>query len=152
MKLICNPNTFNINEMIASVANFDFTKEMISSSIRNPNKIPLDSSLEMIINQKSFFPLLPSSIYSSDNEKTVILEYSKLKNIRINEIPDIIFTTSEMKTYIKKINSTLFVNLGNFYKGSKLGNMGKIMIFSPKVKKSNDKFNSLIYLVPIQRL
>lgn len=137
--MICNPNTFNINEMIASVANFDFTKEMISSSLRSSNKIPLDSSLEMIISQKSFFPLIPSCISSNDNERNVILEYSKLSNIRINEIPDIIFTTSEMKTFIKKINSTLFINLGNFFKGSKLGNIAKIMIFSPKV--------SLIYLI-----
>ncbi len=137
MKLICNPNTFNINEMIASVANFDFTKEMISSSIRNPSKTPLDSSLEMIISQKSFFPLLPSFLSSSENDKNVILEYSKLKDLRINEIPDLIFTTSEMKTFVKKVNSTLFVNIGNFYKGTKLGNMAKIMIFSPKVNKNN---------------
>ena len=143
MKMICNPNTFNINEIIASVANFDFTKEMISSSIRSPNKIPLDSSLEMIINQKSFFPLLPSFINSSDNEKNVNLEYSKLLKIKINEIPDIIFTTSEMKTYVKKINSTLFINFGNFYKGSKLGNMAKIMIFSPKVYNKINIFYKL---------
>lgn len=135
--MICNPNTFNINEIIASVANFDFTKEMISSSYRSSNKNPMESSLEMIINQKSFFPLLPSSLSSSEHDKSVVLEYSKLSNLRLNEIPDIIFTTSEMKTFVKKINSTLFVNLGNFYKSTKLGNIGKVTIFSPKVNFSS---------------
>lgn len=131
--MICNPNTFNINEIIASVANFDFTKEMINSSYKSSNKNPLESSLEMIINQRSFFPLLPSLISSSENDKSVVLEYSKLSNIRINETPDIIFTTSETKAFVKKIKSTLFINLGSFYKSTKLGNIGKIMIFSPKV-------------------
>lgn len=141
--MICNPNTFNINEIIASVANFDFTKEMINSSYKSSNKNPVESSLEMIINQRSFFPLLPSLIGSSENDKSVVLEYSKLSNIRINETPDIIFTTSETKAFVKKIKSTLFINLGSFYKSTKLGNIGKIMIFSPKVNKNS--FKCLIF-------
>jgi len=133
MKMICNPNTFHINEIIVGVANFDFSKEMINSSYKSQNKIPMDSSLEMILSQRSYFPLLPIFVNSIDNERNITLEYTKLNNIRINETPDIIFTTSELRAFYKKINNTIFINLGNFYKGKSLGNIVRMMSFSPQV-------------------
>lgn len=144
--MICNPNIFNVNEMIIGMANFDFTKEMVSNHVKSPNKIPMEASLEMILNQKTFFPLLPSSLNSTEEEKCIILDYSKLNYLRINETPDIIITTSEMSTYFRKINSTLFVYLGNFYKGNTLGNIVKIMNFSPKV---NDHYNYFTIILKI---
>lgn len=131
--MICNPNTFSVNEMIVGIANFDFTKEMIRANITNPNKIPIDSCLEMILSQKSYFPLLPSLIYQDDSDKTIILDYSKLNNLRINETPDIVFTTSSMKPFAKKIYSTLFINSGSFYKGNELGNFSRILSYAPLV-------------------
>ncbi len=131
--MICNPNTFHINEIIVGVANFDFSKEMINSSYKSQNKIPMDSSLEMILSQRSYFPLLPIFVNSIDNERNITLEYTKLNNIRINETPDIIFTTSELRAFYKKINNTIFINLGNFYKGKSLGNIVRMMSFSPQV-------------------
>ena len=116
------------------MANFDFLKEMINSAIRNTSKSPLDSTLEMILTQKSYFPLLPITYNPDDSEKTINLDYRKLSNLKIHATPDILITCSGMKTFAKKINSTLFINVGSFYKSNKLGSLARIISYPPIVK------------------
>lgn len=109
---------------------------MVTSSLRSQNKIPLDSSLEMLIKQKSFFPILCSNCSTDDTEKMeklIIVDERKYKNLRMEPIPDVIITTSSMNPFLKKINCTLFINPGPLIKGSNLGNVVKIMVNSPSV-------------------
>jgi hypothetical protein len=134
-----NPQVFQLNEIIFGACNFDVTKEMVTSSLRSQNKIPLDSSLEMLIKQRSFFPILSSNCNSDDIdkiEKVITLDQRKYKNLRMEPIPDVVITTSSMNPFLKKINCTLFINPGSLIKGSNLGNVAKIVINSPSVKLS----------------
>src|SRR5690606_18724399 len=67
LKLIGNPQIFQLNETILGVANFDVVKDISSNSIFNDKK-PTDSALEMILSQRSFYPVLTNSI-TEDSEK-----------------------------------------------------------------------------------
>lgn len=129
--------------MILGVANFDVAKEMIANSLRN-NKIPLDSSLEMILLQRSFYPLLNSTVNNDESDrmdKTINVDYRKLKHLHMSAIPDVIFTPSAVNPYAKRIGSTLFINPGILFKSNNsVGSFAKIAVFPPTVNK---KFNFL---------
>jgi hypothetical protein len=137
LKLIGNPQTFLLNEMIVGVANFDVVRDMISGSIRTPGKLPLDSSLEMILQQRSFYPVLPNLINSEENdkmEKIVTIDERKLQDLQFNPVPDLIITpVSTINPFIKKINSTLFINPGSLMKGNNPGTFVKIISCPPDV-------------------
>jgi len=86
---------------------------MISNSIRSQQKIPRDSSLEMILQQKSFYPVLNSALPTDEGdkiEKTIGVDYRKLSHLHLGAIPDIIITNSKMNPFVRKVGSTLFVN------------------------------------------
>ena len=137
LKLIGNPQTFQLNEMIIGVANFDVVKDMISNSIRNSNKTPLDSSLDMLLQQRSFYPVLPNLVNSEENdkmEKIITVDERKLQDLHFAFVPDVIITpASNINPYIKKVNSTLFINPGSLMKGPNPGTFVKIVSCPPDV-------------------
>ena len=124
--------------MIVGVANFEVVRDMISNSIRNQSKAPIDGSLEMLLLQKSYYPVLPNLPNSEENEKmekVIIIDERKLQDLNFSFIPDLIITpTSNMPPYIKKVNSTLFINPGNLMKGNNPGTFVKMISCAPDVK------------------
>ncbi len=109
---------------------------MISNSLKSDNKIPIDSALEMILQQRSFFPILPNTVNNEENDRMdriINVDYRKLEYMYMSAIPDIIITSSAMNPFVKKINSTLFINPGSLIKGSNLGAFAKIISFPPSV-------------------
>ncbi len=126
--------------MILGVANFEVAKDMISNSIRTANsKNPIDSALEMILQQRSFYPLLPNSVNSDEidkMEKVITIDERRLNDLYIGVIPDIIITpVSSMQPFVKKVSSTLFINPGNLMKGANPGSFVKITSYPPDVKE-----------------
>lgn len=123
--------------MIVGVANFDVTKEMINNSLRSQNKVPIDSSLEMLLQQRSFFPILHNSVNPPEDidkmEKTLTVDIRKMENFSMKAIPDIVITSSAFNPFIKKISSTLFINPGPIYKNNNEGWMAKIISYPPNV-------------------
>jgi hypothetical protein len=118
------------------VANFDVVKDMISNSVRSSNKVPLDSSLDMILQQRSFYPLLPNTVTDDIDkiDKNICIDERKIKNFHLNAIPDIIITyASNMNPFVKKISNTLFINPGSLYKASNPGTILKIASYAPNV-------------------
>lgn len=136
LKLIGNPQIFQLNEIIVGVANYDVTKDMIFNSLKSTFKTPIDSSLEMMLQQRSLYPIVPYSINADENEKmekVITVDYRKYQNFHMEYIPDIILTNSSMSPFVKKINNTLFINPGSLYKGNSIGTYSKITIFPPSV-------------------
>jgi len=134
--LIGNPQVFQLNEIICGVANFDFVKDMISNSIRSQHKVPRDSSLEMILQQKSFYPVLPSSVSSEDGdkiEKTIAVDYRKLSHLHLGAIPDIIITNSKINPFVRKVGSTVFINPSSLFRENNPGHFAKITSYPPNV-------------------
>jgi hypothetical protein len=131
LKMISNPQIFQLNEIYFGVANFDVLKDMISNSVIK-EKSPMDSSLEMLLRQRSFYPVL-STTASEDDNKTINIDYKRLDKLYMKDIPDIIITPSSLQSYVKKIHSTYFVNPGTLYKGNNTGSFAKISIFPPSV-------------------
>jgi len=91
----------------------------------------------MLLLQRSYYPLIPNNV-SDDNDKIdklISTDLRKLKHpaMKMNIIPDIIITSSQNSQFCKKINSTLFINPGNIYKGNSLGSIAKISIYPPMV-------------------
>ena len=98
----------------------------------------MDSSLEMLLLQRSYYPLIPNNANEDieKNDYIISTDLRKLKHpsMKMNIIPDIILTSSVMNTFAKKINGTLFINPGHIYKGSSLGSIAKIGIYPTNVK------------------
>jgi hypothetical protein len=118
---------------------------MISNSIRSQQKIPRDSSLEMILQQKSFYPVLNSALPTDEGdkiEKTIGVDYRKLSHLHLGAIPDIIITNSKMNPFVRKVGSTLFVNCSSLYKDNSPGYFAKIVSYPPNV--SIFHFNQII--------
>lgn len=123
--------------MFISVANFDVTKDMIQNSIRSSNRPPTDSSLEMLLQQSSIYPLLPNIVNSDENdkiEKVISVDHRKYKNFNLITTPDLVITTSQMNPFIKKISNTIFLNPGSIYRGNNLGYYARIISYPPSVK------------------
>jgi hypothetical protein len=112
---------------------------MISQSIRSTNgKPPTEWAVEMILLQKSFYPLLPNSINSEEIdkiEKVITIDERKLTEISMGVIPDIIISPlSNTQPLVKKISSTLFINPGFLIKNGNPGSYVKITSYPPDVK------------------
>lgn len=139
MKLIANPQVFQLNEIIFGNANFDVIKDMISQSIATSSsgKRPMELAVEMILQQKSFYPLLPNSVNSEDIEKiekTITIDERKLNEISMGVIPDIFISPiSTMQPLVKKISSTLFINPGYLIKNGNPGSFARITSYPPDV-------------------
>jgi DNA polymerase alpha subunit B len=139
LKLIGNPQIFGLNELVLGVANFDVIKDMMSNSTIVPkDKKPTDSCLEMLLAQRSFYPVLASSINAGDLdkiEKNIVVDYRKLGYLSMQEMmPDIIICPSAFQPFVKKINTTICINPGSIYKGNDLGTFAKLAIFPPNVR------------------
>jgi hypothetical protein len=133
LKFISNPQIFQLNEIFFGVANFDVLKDMISNSLIK-DKSPMDSSLEMLLKQRSFYPVLATSASEDNDNKTITVDYKQLDKLYMKEIPDIIITPSSLPNYVKKVHSTYFINPGTLYKGNSMGSFAKISVFQPSVK------------------
>jgi hypothetical protein len=142
IQFISNPCTFSVNEIIFSVANFDFASNTIKNSI-NQNINPLNSALESVLLQRSFLPFIPmnNNLIDESIENILRVDYRYLSKLDLNIIPDVILTNSQIKFFTKVSNSTLFVNPCCFYKGDNLGYACKMIIKSPDINNDNN-FNS----------
>ena len=111
---------------------------MIGNSLKG-NKPPIDSVIESIILQRSYFPLLPSVVNQEDletNEKAIIVDYRKCNHLSfLNFIPDIIISPSALNPFAKQSKNTLFVNPGFIFKGDGLGSYANISINCPQNSK-----------------
>jgi DNA polymerase alpha subunit B len=135
LKLIANPQLFQLNEVVMGVANFDVVKDMIANSLTNKPK-PTDLSYEMMILQRSFYPLLANSLNEEIDkiEKTVVVDYRKLGDLSMGDtVPDILISPSAYAPFVKKISSTICINPGTVFKGNSPGTFAKIAIFPPSV-------------------
>lgn len=133
LKLNSNPQIFQLNEIILGIANFDVVKEMISSSLRSNNKIPLDATLENIVLQRSFMPMLPSDSGEnlSSHDKLLNLDYRKMPSLHFEVVPDIVITPSILPPFVKTLNNTLFINPSTAMKGNSLGSFIRMFVFPP---------------------
>jgi hypothetical protein len=110
---------------------------MIANSLRssNNNKSPLDSSLDMILQQRNFYPILPNTVIADEPiEKTINVDYRKLNHLQMGAVPDLIITSSSMNPFVRKVGSTLFVNCSTVFKANSPGHFAKITSYSPSVK------------------
>lgn len=124
--------------MIVGVANFDVVRDMISNSIRSESKNPLDWSLEMLLQQKSYYPVLPNLPNFDENdkmEKVITIDERKLQDLSFSFVPDLIITPAyNISPCVRKVNSTLFINPGSLIKTNNPGTFVKIISCPPDVR------------------
>lgn len=117
--------------MIFGNANFDFVSNTLKNSVKQ-NLNPLDSTLENTLLQKSYHPFFPLNGNIDENmDRMLRVDYRFLSKLDLNCIPDIVFTQSQMKHFTRVSNTTLFINPGYFFKNDNLGNVCKLMTYSP---------------------
>ena len=108
---------------------------MIANSLKGSSKPPLDSVLESLILQRSYFPLLPTVINQDENdnnEKAIIVDYRKCEHLSfLKFIPDIIISPSLLQPIAKQSKNTLFINPGFIFKGDNLGSYASLNIHCP---------------------
>lgn len=133
LKLNSNPQIFQLNEIIIGIANFDVVKDMISSSLRSNNKVPLDSTLENIVLQRTFMPILPSDSGENSNchDRLLNIDYRKMSSLHFEVVPDIVVTTSILPPFAKTMSNTMFVNPSTAVKGNSLGSFIRMFVFPP---------------------
>jgi hypothetical protein len=107
----------------------------------------MDTSLEMILQQRSFYPVLPHLVGSEDDkmEKAITIDERKLQDLHFAFVPDLIITPSlNFSPYIKKVNSTLFINPGSLMKTAGPGTFVKIVSCPPDVNNLNNIFRTIL--------
>lgn len=133
---IGNPYVLEINEMICGIANYDLIKDMTANCVKSKNKSIIDSALETVLGQKSLYPILQNTIHHEDAEKIekiITTDITQLNRFSFDTFPDLIITTSGMVPFIKKINSTIFINSGPMFKGRTPNSIAKIVSYPPNV-------------------
>ena len=95
---------------------------------------PIESSLEMLFNQRSLFPVLSNTIYINDADKidkVITFDITQEKFFKMEPMPDIIIINSGMTNFIKRIGNNIVINSGSLIKGKNFGNICKISIYNP---------------------
>ena len=134
IEFIPNPSIIQINELYFANINYDIIAEINQNSIRSNKMSPIESSLEMLFNQRSLFPVLSNTIYINDADKidkVITFDITQEKFFKMDPMPDIIIINSGMTNFIKRIGNNIVINSGSLIKGKNFGNICKISIYNP---------------------
>lgn len=134
IEFISNPSFIQLNELYFANVNYDIIAEINQNSIRSNKMSPIESSLEMLFNQRSLFPVLSNTIYINDADKidkVLTFDITHEKYFKMEPMPDIIIINSGMTNFIKRIGNNIVINSGSLIKGKNFGNICKISIYNP---------------------
>ena len=134
IEFISNPSFIQLNELYIANVNYDIIAEINQNSIRSNKMSPIESSLEMLFNQRSLFPVLSNTIYINDVDKidkVITFDITQEKFFKMEPMPDIIIINSGMTNFIKRIGNNIVINSGSLIKGKNFGNICKISIYNP---------------------
>ena len=134
IEFISNPSFIQLNELYIANVNYDIIAEINQNSIRSNKMSPIESSLEMLFNQRSLFPVLSNTIYINDADKidkVITFDITQEKFFKMEPMPDIIIINSGMTNFIKRIGNNIVINSGSLIKGKNFGNIFKISIYNP---------------------
>ena len=134
IEFISNPSFIQLNELYFANVNYDIIAEINQNSIRSNKMSPIESSLEMLFNQRSLFPVLSNTIYINDADKidkVITFDITQEKFFKMDPMPDIIIINSGMTNFIKRIGNNIVINSGSLIKGKNFGNICKISIYNP---------------------
>ena len=134
IEFISNPSFIQLNELYIANVNYDIIAEINQNSIRSNKMSPIESSLEMLFNQRSLFPVLSNTIYINDADKidkVITFDITQEKFFKMDPMPDIIIINSGMTNFIKRIGNNIVINSGSLIKGKNFGNICKISIYNP---------------------
>ena len=134
IEFISNPSFIQLNELYFANVNYDIIAEINQNSIRSNKMSPIESSLEMLFNQRSLFPVLSNTIYINDADKidkVLTFDITQEKYFKMEPMPDIIIINSGMTNFIKRIGNNIVINSGSLIKGKNFGNICKISIYNP---------------------
>ena len=134
IEFISNPSFIQLNELYIANVNYDIIAEINQNSIRSNKMSPIESSLEMLFNQRSLFPVLSNTIYINDADKidkVITFDITQEKFFKMEPMPDIIIINSGMTNFIKRIGNNIVINSGSLIKGKNFGNICKISIYNP---------------------
>ena len=134
IEFISNPSFIQLNELYFANVNYDIIAEINQNSIRSNKMSPIESSLEMLFNQRSLFPVLSNTIYINDADKidkVITFDITQEKFFKMEPMPDIIIINSGMTNFIKRIGNNIVINSGSLIKGKNFGNICKISIYNP---------------------
>ncbi|KAI9678635.1 MAG: DNA-directed DNA polymerase alpha subunit pol12 [Caeruleum heppii] len=143
-RLVSNPVTISLNEMIIGVSALDALSELRQEEVIGPNpKTPnmLARLPRYLLEQRHFYPLfppvsrerLPKTGVDSGLATGAMLEPSYLKlGEWLNVRPDILITPSALPCFIKVVESVLVVNPGHLSKRKAAGTYGRLTVFPPK--------------------
>jgi DNA polymerase alpha subunit B len=88
---------------------------------KNMEPPKIDLSLKALIEQRIFYPLFPG------NPETPI-EYEQIEKLYINEMPDLLITSSDLIQFVKTIDGVLCVNPGAIIKNDTAGTFCNLTI------------------------
>lgn len=121
-----NPVFMQLNDISVGVINTDVVKDMcLNTCIKNPPNVEpkpkIDSVLQSMLQQRSFYPLYPGS-------QNTPIEWDQWKGLMMSETPDILITPSDLMLFAKNVDGCICVNPGTLYKGAVAGNFATITI------------------------
>jgi hypothetical protein len=139
---ISNPQIISLNEAFIGIANFDTIKDIILNSVHSPEIDTVNKACEMILYQKNFYPLLPNTLQTrneNDQEKIATVDLSQYNYLNFESYCDIVLTNSAMKSFARRNHGTVFVNCGSFIKNKGYGEIAKLTLHSPSKETDINK-------------
>lgn len=127
-KCFPNPSLFNINELSFGISTADILKDLKDIITKNANSNRIERIIEHIIQQRQFYPIIPSpNSFQLDTSYLGLSEFN-------DEIPDIMILPSILKSFTKVIKNVLVINPGCFLRpdGSN-GSYSLIQVKSPNI-------------------
>ncbi|WVQ82653.1 hypothetical protein IAT38_004785 [Cryptococcus sp. DSM 104549] len=146
VKVLPNPCTFQINEVIIAASSVDvlfhLRREEIEQEAQeaDPSEDTVDEVKDSmaglvrhVLNQQSFYPLFPPPEAYANEVCLDVTHYPLLK--MEGPAPDVLILPSRLKHFVKTVDSTLVVNPAHLARSQAAGTYAKLLIHpTPKSK------------------
>ncbi|KAK3997524.1 DNA polymerase [Cladorrhinum sp. PSN332] len=147
VKVIGNPMTFAMNEMLLGVSSQDVLFELRSEELvggRPRDRELLSRACRYLVEQRHFFPLfpptdrqrLPKTGAGDGVPPGAMLDLSYLKlGEMVNVRPDVLIVPSSLPPFAKVIESVLVINPGYLSKRKGAGTYAKMTLYPPNLSQ-----------------
>lgn len=146
VKILPNPCTFSINEVLISLASTDVLFHLRREEVfqradeadpdpsvpvsGNPQGDAMANLVRHVLGQRTFYPLFPAPEQLAHE---VNLDVTHWKMLRLEQTaPDILILPSKLKHFSKIVDSTLAVNPGHLSRAHSAGTFAKLTIHPSK--------------------
>ncbi|GAB0132607.1 hypothetical protein EsDP_00001037 [Epichloe bromicola] len=153
-KIVSNPMTLSMNEMVIGISSQDILYELRSEELSRASGDLMGRLCRYLVEQRHYFPLFPPAdrrnLPKTGTEEGVAtgavvdLSYLRLGEM-VNVRPDVMLVPSSLPPFAKVVESVLAINPGSLSRRKGAGTYARMTLHAPSVEGSSDMISHRIF-------